>query len=89
MYQQILPEVQNLLPHDYIKSCTVYTVVQLYVLVDYWLLFSSNFPAPLLVEQQKWYQQILPKVQKLVRHDYIKSCTVYTVVQQYVCVCIY
>ena len=34
-YQQILPEVQNLLPHDYIKSCTVYTVVQQYVLVDY------------------------------------------------------
>ena len=89
MYQQILLEVQNLLPHDYIKSCTVYTVVQRYVLVDYRLLFSSNFPAPLLVEQQKWYQQILPKVQKLVRHDYIKSCTVYTVVQQYVCVCVF
>ena len=88
MYEQILPDVQNLLPHDYIKSCTVYTVVQQYVLVDYWLLFSSNFPAPLLVEQQKWYQQILPEVQKLVRHDYIKSCTVYTVVQQYVCVCV-
>ena len=43
--------------------------------------------APLLVgEQQKWYQQILQKVQKLVPHDYIKSCTVYTVVQQYVLV---
>ena len=27
--------VQNLVPHDYIKSCTVYTVVQQYVLVDY------------------------------------------------------
>ena len=34
-YQQILQEVQNLVPHDYIKSCTVYTVVQQYVLVDY------------------------------------------------------
>ena len=43
---------------------------------------KSNF------EQQKWYQQILPEVQKLARHDYIKSCTVYTVVQQYVCVCV-
>ena len=43
--------------------------------------------APLLVgEQQKWYQQILQKVQNLVPHDCIKSCTVYTVVQQYVLV---
>ena len=42
--------------------------------------------APLLVgEQQKWYQQSLQKVQNLVPHDYIKSCTVvYTVVEQYV-----
>ena len=41
--------------------------------------------APLLVgEQQKCYQQILQKVQNLMPHDYIKSCTVYTVVQQYV-----
>ena len=41
--------------------------------------------APLLVgEQQKGYQQILQKVQNLVPHDYIKSCTVYTIVQQYV-----
>ena len=27
--------VQNLVPHDYIKSCAVYTVVHQYVLVDY------------------------------------------------------
>ena len=42
--------------------------------------------APLLVgEQQKWHHhQILQKEQNLVPHDYIKSCTVYTVVQQYV-----
>ena len=41
--------------------------------------------APLLVgEQPKWYQQILQKVQNLVPHDYIKSCTVYTAVQKYV-----
>ena len=41
--------------------------------------------APLLVgEQQKWYQQILQKLQNLVPHDYIKSCTVYTAVEQYV-----
>ena len=40
---------------------------------------------PLLVgEQQKWYHQILQKVQNLMPHDYIKSCTVHTVVQQYV-----
>ena len=33
--------------------------------------------APLLVEEQKkWYQQILQKVQNLVRLDYIKSCTI-------------
>ena len=25
----------ELVPHDYLKSCTVYTVVQQYVLVDY------------------------------------------------------
>ena len=43
--------------------------------------------APLFVgEQQKWYQQILQKVQNLVPHDYIKSCTVYTVVEKYVLV---
>ena len=34
-YHQILQKVQNLMPHDYIKPCTVYTVVQQYVLVDY------------------------------------------------------
>ena len=33
--------------------------------------------APLLVdEQQKWYHQILQKVQNLMPRDYIKSCTV-------------
>ena len=43
--------------------------------------------APLLVsEQQKYYDQILQKVQNLMPHDYIRSCTVYTVVQQYVLV---
>ena len=42
---------------------------------------------PLLVdEQQKWYHQILQKVQNLMPHDYIPPCTVYTVVQQYVLV---
>ena len=43
--------------------------------------------APLLVgEHQKWYHQILQKVQNLMQYDYIPSCTVYTVVQQYVLV---
>ena len=44
--------------------------------------------APLLVgEQQRWYHQILQKVQNLMPHDYISPCTVYyTVVQQYVLV---
>ena len=43
--------------------------------------------APLLVgEQRKCYHQILHKVQNLMLHDYIKSCTVYTAVQQYVLV---
>ena len=45
--------------------------------------------APLLVGEQqnlKWYHQILQKVQNLMPHDYIKSCTVYTIVQQYVLV---
>ena len=42
--------------------------------------------APFLVgERQKWHHQILQKVvQNLMPHDYIPSCTVYTVVQQYV-----
>ena len=41
--------------------------------------------APLLVgEQQKWYHKVLQKVQNLMPHDCIPSCTVYTVVQQYV-----
>ena len=41
--------------------------------------------APLLVGEQrrKWYHQILQKVQNLMPHDCIPSCTVYTVVQQY------
>ena len=44
--------------------------------------------APLLLgEQEKCNQQILQEVQNFVPHDYIKSCTVYTLVQQYVCVC--
>ena len=41
--------------------------------------------APLLVGEQqnlKWDHQILQKVQNLMPHDYIKSCTVYTIVQQ-------
>ena len=43
--------------------------------------------APLLVgEQHKWYHQFLQKVQNLMPHDYIKSCTVYTVEHQYVLV---
>ena len=44
--------------------------------------------APLLVgeQQKKWYHHILQKVQNLMPHDYIKSCTVYTGVQQYVLV---
>ena len=44
--------------------------------------------APLVVgeQQKKWYHQIVQKVQNLMPHDYIKSCTVYTVVQQYVLV---
>ena len=35
MVQQILQKGQNLMPHDHIKSCTVYTVVQEYVLLHY------------------------------------------------------
>ena len=37
-YHQILQQVQNLMPHDYIKPCAVYTVAQQHV-----LLFSPNF----------------------------------------------
>ena len=48
---------------------------------------TSLREAPLLVgEQQKWYHQILRKVQNLMPHDYIPLCTVYTVVQQCVLV---
>ena len=35
-YHQILQKVQNLMPHDCIPSCTVYTIVQQYALVDYY-----------------------------------------------------
>ena len=38
-YHQILQKVQNLMPHDCIPSCTVYTVVQQYALVDYYCCF--------------------------------------------------
>ena len=33
----------------------------------------------LLVNSRKWYQQILQKVQNLVPHDYIKSCSRYCI----------
>ena len=52
-YQQILPEVQNLLPHDYIKSCTVYTVVHQYVLVDYCCFHLTSPLLSLLVNSKK------------------------------------
>ena len=52
-YQQILPEVQNLLPHDYIKSCTVYTVVHQYVLVDYCCFHLTSPLLSLLVDSKK------------------------------------
>ena len=42
------------------------------------LFFSYYFPAPLFLRQHR-NQQILQQVQNFVRHDYIKSCTVYTV----------
>ena len=46
--------------------------------------------APLLVgEQQKWYHQVLQKVQNLMPHDCIPSCTVYNVVQPYTLVDLY
>ena len=50
--------------------------------------FHTSLRGALLLfgEHQKWYQQILQKVQNLVPHDYIKSCTVYTIVEQYVLV---
>ena len=45
---------------------------------------------PLLVGEQqnlKWYHQILQKVQNLMPHDYyLESCTLYTIVHQYVLV---
>ena len=41
-YHQILQKVQNLMPHYYIPPCTVYTVVQQYVLVDYYCNYSSR-----------------------------------------------
>ena len=38
-YHQILQKVKNLMPHDYTKLCTVYTVVQQLLLL---LLLSSH-----------------------------------------------
>ena len=47
--------------------------------------FHTSLRGAFLVgEQQKWYHQILQKVQNLMPRDYVESCTVYTVVQQYV-----
>ena len=37
--------VQNLVPHDNIKSCTVYSVVQQYVLVDYCCFLLTSVPS--------------------------------------------
>ena len=53
--------------------------------------FHTSLRVALLLvgEHQKWYHQILQKVQNLMQYDYIPSCTVYTVVQQYVCVCVF
>ena len=48
----ILPEVRNLLPHDYIKSCTVYTVVQQYALVDYCCFHLTSPLLSLLVDSK-------------------------------------
>ena len=42
-YHQILQKVQNLMPHDCIPSCTVYTVVQQYALVDYYCCFHLTY----------------------------------------------
>ena len=46
--------------------------------------------APLLVgEQQRWYHQILQKLQNLMPHDYIPPCTVYIYCCTAVCVCVF
>ena len=60
-YQQILPEIQNLLPHDYIKSCTVYTVVQQYVLVDYCCFHLTSPLLSLLVNSKRGINRLCKK----------------------------
>ena len=60
-YQQILPEVQNWLPHDYIKSCTVYTVVQQYVLVDYCCFHLTSPLLSLLVNSKSGINRFCKK----------------------------
>ena len=58
-YHQILQKVQNLMPHDdCIPSCTVYTIVQQYALVDYYCCFhltsgSSTAVGPSIVHRNR------------------------------------
>ena len=57
-YQQILQKVQNLIPHDCIPSCTVYSVVQQYALVDYYCCFhltsgTSTAEGPSIVHRNR------------------------------------
>ena len=57
-YHQILQKVQNLMPHDCIPSCTVYTVVQQYVLVDYYCCFhlisgTSSAVGPYIIHRNR------------------------------------
>ena len=57
-YHQILQNVQYLMPHDCIPSCTVYSVVQQYALVDYYYCFhltsgTSTAVGPYIVHRNR------------------------------------
>ena len=69
-YQQILQNVQNLVPHDSIKSCTVYNVVEQYMLCvfsshSFWT--SSSLDVPAGVTQEKGHTGFLIHLLSAVR----------------------
>ena len=71
---QILQKVQNLMPHDCIPSCTVYTVVQQYALVDYYCFHltsgTSTAVGPSIVHRNR--KRFLPS-QSTLREEFVEK----------------
>ena len=71
------------MPHDYIKSCTVYTVVQQYVLVDYYCCFrltsgASTAVGPYIIHRNR---KRFSLSQSTLREEFVeKKCQVFDIV---------